>query len=335
MFFLTIGYVVTIFAMIRRIVFQFENKLREERLFFDQEYQKLVDKKKKIDAEKSQLEREALNTFTLYEITKDVSRGFDEEEALKVLRRKLDENVSFSDFRLLDPLSAEAKHLKDSGEHFLFTLKDKKTKLGLLAIKKLRAEDREKVMIIGHQFALALRRIRLYQEVERLAISDSLTEVYTRRYFLERFEEELSRAATHGLKLSFLIIDVDRFKSFNDQHGHLAGDQILKEIGAIIKGNVREIDILGRYGGEEFCVVLPDTDGKGAQYFAERIRKTTEEASIKAYDTVVKATLSVGISTFPQDGERVNELVDKADWALYRAKKLGRNRVCSFGIYDQ
>ena len=129
------------------------------------------------------------------------------------------------------------------------------------------------------------------------------------------------------------MIDVDFFKTFNDKYGHLVGDQILREIGTIIKANIREIDIAGRYGGEEFCVVLPDTDVPGAQLAAERIRKSTEETEIKAYDTTVKVTISIGMATFPADGHLMDELIDKADWALYRAKKLGRNKICAFGIY--
>ncbi len=136
------------------------------------------------------------------------------------------------------------------------------------------------------------------------------------------------------MNASFLMIDVDHFKKLNDKYGHLAGDQVLREIAAIIQGNIREIDIAGRYGGEEFCVVLPDTDRDGALYVAERIRQATKETSIKAYDTVVESSVSIGISTFPQDGKKASELIDKADWALYRAKKQGRNRVCVFGMYE-
>ncbi len=188
-------------------------------------------------------------------------------------------------------------------------------------------------MILGHQFALALRRVRLYQEIEKIAITDSLTELHTRRYVLDRFEEEVKRSKVRNINVSFLMIDVDFFKKYNDSYGHLTGDKILREIAFIIKENIREIDIAGRYGGEEFCVVLPDTGSDGAQYAAERIRKAANDTAIKAYDATIKATLSVGISIFPYDGKSLDELVDKSDWALYRAKKKGRNRVCCFGTY--
>ena len=130
------------------------------------------------------------------------------------------------------------------------------------------------------------------------------------------------------------MIDVDHFKNFNDQYGHITGDQILREIGALIRENIREIDIAGRYGGEEFCVILPDTDQQGAQFAAERIRHAAQLADIKAYDATVKITLSICTSTFPDDGKKVDELIDKSDWALYRAKKQGRNAVSSFGVYE-
>ena len=135
--------------------------------------------------------------------------------------------------------------------------------------------------------------------------------------------------------MAFLMADVDYFKNFNDQYGHLTGDQILREIAVIIKANIREIDIMGRFGGEEFCVVLPDTDSTAAGFVAERIRAAVAEATIKAYDATTKATVSIGVAVYPQDGKRVNELIDKADWALYRAKKDGRNRVCTFGVYGK
>jgi len=98
---------------------------------------------------------------------------------------------------------------------------------------------------------------------------------------------------------------------------------------------VREIDIVGRFGGEEFCVVLPDTDQDGAIVVAQRIRKSTEKRSIKAYDSTLHVTLSIGIAIYPSDGKLLEELMDKADWALYRAKSQGRNCVVAFGLYQK
>jgi len=279
------------------------------------------------------LQNEALEIFTLYEITKEITKSLNEKDAFELFKKKLRKHVTFKECFFLDSISNEVKDLRKSDDFFVITLQSKKMKIGFLAIERMLEEDKEKAVILGNQYALALRRVRLHQEIEQIAITDGLTELHTRRYIIERFNEELKRARARNIKASFLMLDVDHFKKFNDQFGHLTGDQILREIGLLISENVREIDIAGRFGGEEFCVVLPDTDRLGAQYAAERIRLAAEQANIKAYDTTVKVTVSVGSSTFPDDGKKLDELVDKADWALYRAKKQGRNIVCSFGIY--
>jgi diguanylate cyclase (GGDEF)-like protein len=137
------------------------------------------------------------------------------------------------------------------------------------------------------------------------------------------------------MSLSLLMIDVDHFKSVNDKHGHLVGDHVLRSINLMIEENIREIDYVGRYGGEEFCVVLPETDSEGGFFVAERIRKAIEETGVDAYDTKLKVTVSIGIASFPYDAKKSLELIDKADWALYRSKKRGRNCVTPFGSYDE
>ncbi|MBN1870886.1 MAG: GGDEF domain-containing protein [Candidatus Omnitrophica bacterium] len=299
----------------------------------EQVSRELGKQKERLDMEKADLQTEAKEIFMLYEITKEIAQSLNEQEAFEIFKKKLHTHVDFKECRFLEPRSGEAKDLRKKEDFFVFTLQSKKQRIGYLVIEGLSEKDKEKVMILGHQFALALRRVLLYQEIERIAITDSLTEVHTRRYITERFKEELSRSKARNIKLSFLMIDVDYFKRYNDQYGHLTGDQILRETGFLINENIREIDIAGRYGGEEFCVILPDTDQQGAQNAAERIRKAIENAVIKAYDAAVKVTVSIGTATYPDAGQKMEELIDKADWALYRAKKQGRNKVCSFGIY--
>lgn len=285
--------------------------------------------------EKLALEEEMIKIFTLYEMTKEITKSLTDEEAFNIFQSKLRDHVSYTECQIYEPHAIEIKDLKNAKDHFVFTLQSKNKLMGYLAFKGVEETEKEKVMILGHQFALALRRVKLYEEIERIAITDSLTGVFTRRYTFERFQEEIRRSKDKRIKLSILMIDVDFFKKFNDNYGHLTGDQILSEIASIVHQNIREIDIAGRFGGEEFFVVLPDTNREGALYAAERIRKATEETTIKAYDATIKATVSVGIATFPEDGKSAEELVDKADWALYRSKKLGRNRVSSFGVYDK
>jgi len=331
---LVVIYIVVVMRCVKKSVARIQLKFEEEVLVAEREVKRLEKNKNRSHEKKNELENEALEIFTLYEITKEITRSLNEEEAFEIFRNKLSAHVNFTQCYFLDPLSQEAKILEKEDVCLLFTLKGKRRKIGYLAVEGLVEKDKEKFMILAHQFALALRRVKLYQEIEQIAITDSLTEVYTRRYTLERFKEELGRSKSRKIKMSFLMVDVDFFKKLNDEHGHLAGDQILRELGEIIRNNIREIDIAGRYGGEEFCVMLPDTDRKGAHYAAERIRQATEQAVIKAYDTATKVTVSVGTATFPEDGTKIDELIDKADWALYRAKKYGRNCICSFGVYS-
>lgn len=182
--------------------------------------------------------------------------------------------------------------------------------------------------ILTTQFALQMQKSTLYKEVERLSITDGLTGVALRRYFLQRFSEELKRAHHYNLQLSFIMIDIDHFKSYNDKYGHLVGDAILKDIARIIPTGIREVDLIGRYGGEEFCIMLPETDKTGGVETAERIRRIVEKNRFKAYDEETSVTISAGVSNFPEDANTEQELIDKADGALLAAKEEGRNRVC-------
>jgi diguanylate cyclase (GGDEF)-like protein len=125
------------------------------------------------------------------------------------------------------------------------------------------------------------------------------------------------------------MIDVDNFKSFNDQYGHLVGDAILREVARVIKETIRSMDFIGRYGGEELCIVLAETDKDQALLAAERIRQAVEGRSIRVYDEVMKVTISIGLSTYPKDAQTDKSLIEKADKALYKAKLSGKNKVCS------
>ncbi len=329
---ITIVFIGVMFYLIRIVVFQLEQNADEDILKSKQTFQGIIEQKDKAYAQKNQLEKEAAQIFTLYEMTKNISSYLNEKEAFDIFHQKLKENVTVEDCQLVADLSTKEKEVHDG--YSIFTLKSKEETLGFLIFKGVPDKEKDKFNILAHQFALALKRIKLYKDLERLAVTDSLTNVHTRRYFLERFDEEIKRAAAKKIKLSFLMLDVDHFKRVNDQYGHLTGDHVLKEVALIIKESIREIDIAGRYGGEEFCVVLPDTDLEGALLVAERIRKATEQRLIKAYDTAIKVTLSIGISTYPANGKQIEELMDKADWSLYRAKAHGRNCVIAFGQYN-
>jgi len=200
----------------------------------------------------------------------------------------------------------------------------------VLSLENLPREDLEKFFILSMQFALEIKKVLLYERLEKLAITDSLTGLYLRRYFYERLNEELQRSRRHKSGFAFLMLDIDDFKRANDTCGHLVGDVILKDIGHIIKDSVREIDLVSRYGGEEFALVLPDTDTAGAMLVADRIRKRVEEHVFKAYDEQLKMTISAGIAAYPSDSADADDLIEKADTALYDAKKMGKNVVCSY-----
>lgn len=202
--------------------------------------------------------------------------------------------------------------------------------VGILAVENLPKQDLERFVILSMQFALEIKKVLLYEMVEKMAITDSLTGLYVRRYFYERLAEELERSKRYEFPFAFLMIDIDDFKKCNDLHGHLVGDYVLKEIARIIKEHVREIDIVARYGGEEISVVLPETNKANALAVAERVRKRIAENVFKAYDERLQLTVSAGVAVYPEDAAETKDLIDRADEALYRAKKSGKNVVCEY-----
>ncbi|WP_456465137.1 sensor domain-containing diguanylate cyclase [Desulfurobacterium sp.] len=162
------------------------------------------------------------------------------------------------------------------------------------------------------------------REIKKLADIDCLTGIYNRRKVLEELEKEIMRTQRYGNPLSVIIFDVDFFKEVNDTYGHLMGDKILREIAQIIKKNIRRPDIFGRYGGEEFLIILPETDITGGVKFAEKIRKLIENHS---FPIDRKITISLGVTEY-RYGDTVDTILARADKALYSAKESGRNKVC-------
>ncbi|MFA6349647.1 MAG: GGDEF domain-containing protein [Candidatus Omnitrophota bacterium] len=202
--------------------------------------------------------------------------------------------------------------------------------LGYLAVSGLDPNDINKFHILAQQFLLGIKRAVLYKKVQELAITDSLTQVFSRRYFLERFKEELERSKKYKHLFSFFMIDIDDFKSYNDRYGHLVGDAVLREIAKAIKENIRQVDLVGRYGGEEFSLILPETGKDQALVAAERIRQAVECKLIKVYDEDLRVTISIGISAFPKDGRSCQTIIERADQALYHAKQTGKNKTCNY-----
>ena len=198
----------------------------------------------------------------------------------------------------------------------------------VLLLAGIHDNDKRMLSLLIGRFLFEIQRVKLYEKIEAIAITDGLTGVYVRRHLLERFEKEVDRSKRFGFKLSFLMMDVDAFKHFNDHYGHLVGDAVLKQVAETIKMNIRELDLVGRYGGEEFGALLIETDASTAFFIAQRIRQAVEERNFKAYDENLKVTISVGCSTYSQKLNSTNLIVDAADSALYQAKKQGRNKVC-------
>jgi diguanylate cyclase (GGDEF)-like protein len=169
---------------------------------------------------------------------------------------------------------------------------------------------------------LALRR---HADLEELAYRDELTELPNRRGTSRQIDVLISRARRHGHQLALLLIDADRFKAVNDVHGHAAGDVVLREIAHRLRERVRAEDLVGRWGGEEFVVALPETTPCGAAAVAESLRSAIAESAIDAGDAALHVTVSIGVAAWT--GEALEDLVDRADQALYAAKTAGRDRV--------
>jgi diguanylate cyclase (GGDEF)-like protein len=160
-------------------------------------------------------------------------------------------------------------------------------------------------------------------------MTDSLTGVYNRRTLFELGEKELSRSRRTGSSLSLIILDLDHFKRINDKYGHLGGDAILLRFVEVVRGCLRQSDVLTRYGGEEFCILLPDVGVAGAKVVAERIRSTIEASTFFVGAVPLTVTASVGVAALPTGSAAItlSSLVQRADQALYIAKRDGRNRV--------
>ena len=216
--------------------------------------------------------------------------------------------------------------------------------LGVLNVESkeenpLDENDMNLLNALAAPLAVAVDNARLHAEVKTMALTDSVSGIANRRAFDEVLHTELIRAQRYNIPLSLIIMDLDSFKQFNDQHGHPAGDVRLKEIAELLKENVREPDIAARYGGEEFAVILPNTSKGGAIRLAQRLCKSAELKSPGHLNTddgaIPGYTISLGVATFPDDAATANDLLLAADNAELIAKRLGKNRVFAANVINQ
>lgn len=167
-----------------------------------------------------------------------------------------------------------------------------------------------------------------HEEIYRLMTIDGLTQVYNKRYFLESLERELSRSRRYSRELSLIIFDIDHFKQINDTYGHLAGDAVLKQLCQVVGSKIRREDLLCRYGGEEFTILLPEIDHFNAKLTAEKIRRIVERSTFSFEDTDIPITISLGVTAVVDEEIDPDAFIKHADEQLYMAKNSGRNRVC-------
>lgn len=227
------------------------------------------------------------------------------------------------------------EHLRDFTSAISVPLVSEGRLIGAIRLDSLKpgaynSDDLRFLNILAGISALAISNALLYRRTEELAITDSLTSLFTRKHLMERLSQELSRSARQKSELSILMLDIDDFKIYNDKFGHTAGDIVLKKISKLLINLTPEHEaVVSRFGGEEFAIALPGLNKKKSTRLAEGIRKEIEGESIVLRRKETNITISIGVSCYPKDGIEAQELIKNADLALLRAKRQGKNTVCT------
>jgi diguanylate cyclase (GGDEF)-like protein/putative nucleotidyltransferase with HDIG domain len=200
--------------------------------------------------------------------------------------------------------------------------------------RPLTAADIVSISVLSEEAGLAMENAVLYEHAQRMrtmAETDGLTSLHNRRHIMHLLQNEIYRTERYKLPLSLVMIDIDRFKTFNDKYGHQAGDRVLRSFGKLLKKTSRNIDIPGRFGGEEFIVILPETGIEASGIYAERVRKLAERLGGRLKDRYPECafTISVGLTSYNQESDDMSSFVHRVDQAMYAAKQRGRNRICA------
>jgi diguanylate cyclase (GGDEF)-like protein len=233
------------------------------------------------------------------------------------------------------PLFSHPMRVRDLESLFVLPLLVKDEVVGTFTVAARRpfafpSDRREMLGVIANQVAISLQNARMYQALEEQATTDGLTGLVNHRTFQERFSAMLGRADRLKFPVSLILTDIDHFKKVNDTYGHPVGDEVLRRVAAILAGSARKIDIVARYGGEEFAIVLEATDRAGARQLAERIRVDVSQQVFQSSKGSFKATLSLGVASYPDDATAKDVIIARADQSLYAAKHGGRNQtVCA------
>lgn len=276
------------------------------------------------------------------------SHGYEDDKEMRKIKFRLGEGISgivaqTGKRQLIRDTAKDPRYLhykglhKKDGAFLCIPLKVKGSVLGVFNFFRPKrngftAQEIRLLSAIANQAAIAIENAQLFNNTRQLSVTDELTGLANRRHFKNMLDLEKKRSARFRKPLSILMVDVDFFKKFNDTHGHLEGDHVLKKIAQILSHNVREVDLVARFGGEEFIVLLPNTSAQEALLVAEKLREIVERTPFPGEESLPSGnlTISIGCASCPEDTTDMDELENRADIALYEAKRRGKNAVVRY-----